>query len=474
MDFFIAGYCRILQDNFLMEDLLQLIKNHESKILEFKRDLSSILPILKTIVAFANTAGGTLIIGISSEHKVIGVKNVSLAEEMLANVIADSIFPSILPEIEIATVQKKTIIVIKVPHWRGPFYLKKEGTPNGVYIRLGSTSRPAGPEMIEELKRSVTNLSYDQQGIPELTLKALNFDQIREVFNAAKREIDEKKCHSLGIVTCVSDKVVPSIGGLILFGTEEFRNKYVPDARVRCARFRGVDKAHIIDQFEVEGTILDAILEVPKFIARNTRLGADFQHFRRKDIPEYPELAIREVLINALVHADYAIGGSTIQVAVFDNRLEIQNPGMLPFGFTLDDLKAGVSRIRNRVIARIFHELKLMEEWGSGYKRVIDTCRENHYPEPEWEEFGTSVRVTFFSFGKNRSLPSVKGQLSARQQEILSLLRGTKNMSFKAIVEKLSEPVSDRMLRYDLAELKKRGLLTSLGKGRSTVWQSHT
>ena len=200
---------------------------------------------------------------------------------------------------------------------------------------------------------------------------------------------------SLGVLVPSSNKYVPSIGGLILFGSEEARNRYVPDARVKCARFRGEDKTHLIDQYQVEGTILDAVDEVPKFIARNTRLTAQIKKIRRKDICEYPEIAIREILINALAHADYSISGSTIQIAIFDNRLEVQNPGMLPFGFTMEDLKAGVSRVRNRVIAKVFHELKLMEEWGSGYKRVIEECRKNNYPEPEWVEQGTFIKVSF-------------------------------------------------------------------------------
>lgn len=163
-----------------------------------------------------------------------------------------------------------------------------------------------------------------------------------------------------------------------------------------CARFRGEDKTEIIDRYQVEGTILDAADEVPKFIMRNTRLSAEIRGIRRQDIPEYPQVAIREVLINALAHCDYSIVGSHIQIAIFSNRLELQNPGMLPFGFTLDDLKAGVSRVRNRVIARVFSELNLMEEWGSGYKRVIEACYEGGYPEPEWQELGTSVRVIFY------------------------------------------------------------------------------
>ena len=116
---------------------------------------------------------------------------------------------------------------------------------------------------------------------------------------------------------------------------------------------------------------------------------------RRQDIPEYNEIALREVLVNAMAHADYSLGGMPIRVAIYRDRLEVENPGMLPFGMTLDDLKAGVSRIRNRVIVRVLRELGLVEEWGTGYRRVIRACEEGGYPLPDWQELGWALRVIF-------------------------------------------------------------------------------
>ncbi len=457
-----------------MVDIAELIAQPESKVLEFKRDISSLGPILKTIVAFANTAGGILIIGLTADRHVIGVNDVFKTEEALANAIADSISPTILPEIEITTVHDKALLIVKVSHWRAPFYIKKEGIPNGVYIRLGSTSRPAGSDMIAELQRSVTNVSYDQQGIAQLSSSALEGEKVKKAFRFVGKEVNDKKLQSLGVLVPFNNKYVPSIGGLILFGSSEARNRHVPDARVRCARFRGNDKTHLIDQYQVEGTILDAVDEVPKFIARNTRLTAQIQKIRRKDIPEYPEIAIREILINALAHADYSIPGSTIQIAIFDDRLEVQNPGMLPFGFTMEDLKAGVSRVRNRVIAKVFHELKLMEEWGSGYKRVIEECRINNYPEPEWIEQGTSIKVSFSPHLKtvDKRLPEQQAHdLSDREKIILNFFKKGQTRSFREIFDKLSLNISERMLHYALAQLKKKGLLIAKGKGPSAVWQ---
>jgi len=456
-------------------DFENLLKQPESKTLEFKRDLSSIESVLKTIIAFANTAGGILIIGRNQEGELIGVEDIFKTEERLANVIADSIHPPLLPEIEIATIESKDLLVVKVAHWTGPFYLKKLGKPNGIYIRLGSTSRPAGPELLAEMQRAVLRASFDEEPLLELSADSLELEKGKELFRRQGKDFDIKKLQTLGALVPSSKGLVPSIGGLILFGKQEVRQRFLPDARISCARFRGNDKTEIVDRYEVEGTVLDAVDIVPKFITRNTRLSAEIQNMRRQDISEYPPVAIREVLINALAHCDYSITGSHIQIAIFNDRLEIQNPGMLPFGFTLDDLKAGVSRVRNRVIARVFSALNLMEEWGSGYKRIIEACRVLGYPEPEWLELGTSFRVIFYPHAKTtlnvQELKSVSAEvLLPRQAAILNILGVGESLPFRQIMEKLPLKVSERTLRYDLTRLQEAGFLILKGKGRTTVW----
>ncbi|VVB80389.1 Uncharacterised protein [uncultured archaeon] len=145
---------------------------------------------------------------------------------------------------------------------------------------------------------------------------------------------------------------------------------------------------------------------------------------------------------------------------------------MFPFGFTLEDLKAGISRVRNRVIARVFHALHLMEEWGSGYQRMNKACLQDGYPNPKWEELPSAIRVTFYSHAETK-LPIQEENLEnlQLQKDILALFTQNLSLPFREIFTKLSPPVSARTLRYHLSELKKKGLLISKGKGRATVWQ---
>jgi len=413
----------------------ELITLPEGKTLEFKRDTSSLKKIMRTIVAFANTAGGTLIIGREDDGEIIGVSDPLQVEEQLTSSIADSIAPMLMPDVEITTINKKPLLCIRVAHWPGPFYIKSEGNENGVYIRLGSSTRQAGPEFIAEMKRQQSNQTFDQLPCPDHSIQALDVSFIQEKCKKFGREIKEQQLLSLGILTPFAGRNVVSNGGLILFGKPEVKQRVLPDARLSCARFKDTGKAYFLDRLDFEGPALEALDKIPIFILRNSRLFPKIAGMEREDIPAYPGYAIREILVNSIVHCDYSLTGMRIMVAVFSDRLEIQSPGLLPFGMTLEDFKTGFSRIRNRVIVRTFKELGLMEEWGSGYKRVCDFCTENGYPVPEWQEVGPTLRVTIYPHPEAEELtPHVEKLLNVcvepQNREQLQILLGVKDRKY--------------------------------------------
>lgn len=381
-----------------MSELVHLLNQPEGRTLEFKRDLSSLRPILKTLVAFANTSGGTLVIGREDDGRLCGIADAQANEERLTNAIADSIEPALLPDVDLVTAFGVDLLVVRVAYWPGPFYLKKLGPEEGVLVRLGSTNRRADAKTLAELRATSSRLVFDQLPCTGTTLDDLDLDAARKAFAAVGRELDDAKLQSLGLVCLYGAELVPSNGGMILFGRPIARSRFFPDAQVRCARFLGPDKVEFLDRLDIEGTMLDALRAVPSFIRRNTRMAGRItgDSLGRHDTPEYPAVAVREVLTNAVAHTDYALHGMDIQVAIYSDRLEIQNPGPLPFPLTVADLKAGVSRIRNPVIAHVLRELDLMEKWGSGYKRITDACDEDGYHYPEWVELGSAVRVVFW------------------------------------------------------------------------------
>jgi len=372
-----------------------LLMRPEGRTHEYKRDLSSLRSVLKTLVAFANTAGGTLVVGRDDGGTVTGLPDPHRDAERLANAVAEGIVPALLPDIEVVQSGDKALLVVHVARWPGPFYLKAEGPEKGVYVRLGSTTRRADAGAVAEMKRADASLAFDQSPCVGAELADLDSAAIQRAFKAVGRTLDPGGLRSLGLVVRHGKASVPSNGGIILFGTDHARQRYFPDAVFRCARFHGTEKVHFLDRQDIEGSVLQGIAEAQKFIARNTRLAARIEGLRRRDIPEYPRVALREALVNAVAHADWSARGSQIMVAVFSDRIEIQNPGQLPFGMTVEDIKAGVSNIRNRVIARVLRELDYMETWGTGYKRMREDCEAGGYPLPEWVELGRVTRTVF-------------------------------------------------------------------------------
>ncbi len=451
-----------------MVNLEELLITPEGKALEFKRALSSLKPILKSLVAFANTAGGTLVIGRADDGAVVGLANVLAEEERLANAISDGIRPAMTPEIDIVSHEGEALLMVHVPHWHGPFYLRSEGPEQGVYVRLGSTNRWAGPEILAEMQRSIAGLSFDQLPYPDLSPDDLDPDRLQHFFEQSGRTSNEEHLESLGVLIPHAGRVVPSHGGLILFGRDAARRRVFPDAAVSCARFRGTDKVDFLDRLDLDDeTVLEALDSVFKFIRRNTRLAARIAGVRREDIPEYPEIALREVLVNAIAHADYSLTGMRIRVAIYADRLEVENPGMLPFGMTLDDFKAGVSRIRNRVIARVLRELGLLEEWGTGYRRVLEDCQAGGYPAPDWHELGPALRVVF------RPHPSAAGDtdvsinvrvnvsINDRQRWFLEQLSAGVPVRASDIAGQFQ--VAERTARRDIADLESERLIEFVG-----------
>jgi predicted HTH transcriptional regulator len=437
-------------------DLLELLKRPGGKTLEYKRDLSSHEGVLKTLVAFANTAGGVVAIGIENEtRRVLGVPDVLAVEERLANLVVDTIRPRLVPDIEILPWRKTHVLVVQVyPSAARPHYLERLGPDDGVFIRVGSTNRRADAAQIQEMRRFGDLGSFDEQPIPELNSEALDFRAASELF-APVRKLTPSSFRTLRVTTEYQDRDVPTVGGYLLFGRNRFDR--FPDAWVQAGRFAGKDRSRLLDSAEIR-TLLpraaeEAIGVVQKHMSRETVIGPA-RHVERWTVPP---VALREAIINAVVHADYAERGAPIRVAVFDDRVEVENPGLLPLGLTIEDLQKGVSKLRNRVIGRVFHELGLIEQWGSGIQRMTAACREAGLPAPAFEEIGAHFRVVL------HAVPTGPVQLDERDQAILRLLEDGQGRSTAQIAKAVS--LSVRATRTRLADLVKRGLIVEVGSG---------
>ena len=443
----------------------QITTLSEGKTLEFKRDLSSPRPILKTLVAFSNTAGGRLLIGVDDDRRVVGVSQPLDEEERVCSLIADSILPRLVPNEELMTLEDKTVLVVEVfLSGLRPHYLKAEGPENGVYVRLGSTNRQADRELIGDLRRSAEGVAFDELPMPDLSQDDLDVAAIRDQFRD-RHHLDEEELFSLKLLTREQGRSVPTKGAVLLFGKDRIR--HFPDAWIQCGRFVGRDKADIFDHMEIHDNLPQAVENIILFLKKHALRGADFSEIRRKDVWNIPLGILREVVINALVHADYSQRGAPTCIAFYDDRIEVENPGILLPGMTIDDMKQGISRIRNHVIARVFRELNLIEQWGSGVRRIIKEAEALGLPELQIKEIGMRMRITvtlaepiLTSAAKDGGAESQPEIDAGAESKAESGAESDMEMRILVLLEK--EPLSKSEIAKRLGKGKPSGYLNSL------------
>jgi predicted HTH transcriptional regulator len=240
---------------------------------------------------------------------------------------------------------------------------------------------------------------------------------------------------------------------VLLFGRDT--RACFPDAWIQAGRFAGSDKTRIVDSTALTGHLPKLVQATIEFGQKHGLHGFDIGAVRRIDTWSRPPVALREAVVNAVVHADYAQRGAPIRVAVVDDRVEIENPGLLPPGLTVEDLRRGVSKLRNRVFGRVFQELGLIEQWGSGVQRMCSACRDAGLPAPALEEIGTRFRVT---------LQTTRAQAPSPDdidRAILDALSGGTGLSTDEIATRIER--TPRTARTRLASLTGRGLVREIG-----------
>lgn len=466
----------------------------ESKNIEYKITLpDKSEKYMKTIVAFANTQGGKLIVGIDDKtHEIVGVANEILFQLMdgIANAISDSCMPQIIPDIEPQTIDGKTVIIVSVEAGKNrPYYLKSKGKENGTYIRVAGTSRQAFPEKIRELEMEGARISWDELtcvGYPvskEATEKLCsNIENFREKAGMTERSVKKEQLINWKILKQSEGQLLATNAYALL------TSDYFPFSKTQCAVFKGTDRAVFLDKREFTGPIYTQIEEAVDFVLRNIRLGATIDGLVRKEKYELPPEAIREMIINAHCHRNL-LDESCIQVAVYDDRLEVTSPGGLYNGLTYEEVMNGHSKIRNKAIANIFSQMGLVEAWGSGIKRIFDAAKEYDLPEPKFQEFDNMFRVELFrnnsmtESGKEAGESSekvrrrvgegsdiIRGyELSDTQKKIVNLLLYDRQQSAAKIAEQLG--MGSRSIEKNIKKLKELGILIRHGSPKNGYWE---
>jgi ATP-dependent DNA helicase RecG len=306
--------------------------------------------------------------------------------------------------------------------------------------------------MRQELRRMVRNESYDAQPVPALNSEAIDFRAASELF-APSRKLTVGDLESLRLVTKHQKRLVPTNGGILLFGSQ--REALLPDAWIQVGRFARTTRTRILDSREIHDYPAVVIPFAVEFVKKHALRSFRIEGVRREEQWNIPLPAVREAITNAVVHADYSQRGAPIRVLIFDDRVEMENPGLLPFGLTMEDIQNGVSKLRNRVIGRVFKELGLIEQWGSGICRMIDTCRENGLPAPELLEIGTHFRVIFrLEKASQAVVDSIENRIP------LAAIRAGNGLSTKQVAETVA--FSTRSARTRLKALIEKGLIVEV------------
>jgi len=380
---------------------IEEIVHGESKNVEFKVSLpKDSAKYIKTIIAFANTQGGRLVVGVDDKTRsVTGVDDDSAFQIMdsIANAVADSCTPQIVPNIELQTIDKQTVIVITVaPGPNRPYYMKSKGKETGTYIRIAGTSRPADYEKIKELEMEGAHISWDEltcigYQATETEIKKLCEDimKYREMVGLPKRKVTDVQLVNWKLLKKTDTSLLASNAYVLLV------SDYFPFSKTQCAVFKGTERTVFLDKREFSGPVYEQIEEATAFVLRSIRLGATIEGLVRKEAYELPIEAIREMIVNAHCHRNLT-DASCVQVAVYDDRLEVTSPGGLYNGLTYEEIMNGHSKLRNKGIANIFNQMGFIEAWGTGIRRIQQAAKQYGLPSPEIQVFDDMFRVNLY------------------------------------------------------------------------------
>jgi ATP-dependent DNA helicase RecG len=364
-------------------NLQDLIKTGESSTVEFKEKFDE--RTIESAVAFANTKGGIIFIGISDKNNIIGI---TIGKETLnkwTNQISQTTDPRIIPELEKIEVDGKTFVSVKIKE--NP--MKPISIRGKCLKRVDSSNRAMSAQEVAQMHLHSTGMSWDKYPAKDAKLLDIDIENVKRYVKKAKETgrkrigDDEEPMKVLEKMSLITQGQ-PTWASILLFSNET--NRFISQAAIHCGRFK--EKNIVIDDRMIVGTVFEQIDEAMDFIRKNINVEFVMTGKPERDqIWDYPLEALREALINAVCHRDYTIF-SNIEVRIYDDKLIIRSPGFLPYGITLEELyKPHSSTLRNKGLAEVLYDTELIERWGSGIEKIQQHCLDADLPEPTFEEY---------------------------------------------------------------------------------------
>lgn len=434
----------------------------EGKTTEFKREYVD--DIRYTVVAFANTDGGKIYIGINDDGSVQGIDNVDDVQLRITNMIRDSIRPDVtmFTECSAELIQGKMVLVLTVQRGTArPYYLAGKGIrPEGVYLRQEASSVPASETAILNMIKETSGDCYEDA---RSLNQQLTFCKAEDYFARHNVPFGESQKRTLGIIG--EDGMYTNLGLLL-------SDQCVHT--IKLAVFEGSKKTTFRDRKELSGSLLAQLEEAYEYINQFNHTRAEFSGLDRIDKRNYPQEAVREALLNAITHRDYGFSGPTL-ISLFDDRIELVTIGGLDRGLTFDDIMLGVSVLRNRKLANVFYRLKLIEACGTGILR-INECYADCEVKPLFEVTDNAFKITLpntnFSGEAEEKKPVTQSKAVSKKDRQAAVLQLAKKQG--TIVRKDVEAalqVSQATAILILREMVDKGVLVKDGAGKQVKYK---
>ena len=418
--------------------------------------------IKKEIVAFANTHGGKIYIGVESDGTVCGVADADFVVQQVSNAARDAIKPDVtmFMRYNVLILEKnKNVIEVEVQCGaHRPYYIAAKGLrPEGVFVRQGTSSVPASDTAIRQMIKETDGDNYEEMRSMN---QELSFEKVTEEFKKRGLPFSDPQMRTLGLID--NDGLYSNLALLL--------SDQCPHI-IKAAAFDGIDGQNFQDRREFGGSLLKQLDDAYAYMDMRNRTSATFEGLLRIDHKDYPEVALRESLLNAIVHRDYSISAGTL-LSVYQNRIEIISVGGLAGGISYDDMMLGVSYCRNKNLANVFYRLQLIESYGIGMGKIMGSY--NAFPsKPQVMVSSGAFKVILPNM--NQTVPETKATVSNvrkgtlnKEQTLLALFKKEKKLTRPEVEEALGVSLSSAR-RY-IQKLIHDGYISCEGQGKNTVY----
>jgi len=386
-----------MSQNVIQIGALMRYPEDESSTVEWKRELPQNEQIVKTVIAFCNHNGGKVVVGVADSGEIVGVPvgEIQKAMEFLDQAIYDAAHPTIIPRIYAQRFGEQSVLIIEVSSGMSkPYFRKSEGLDGGTFIRLGRSTMRATPDIIEELRWQSNGINFETLPNYRGTKEDIDLEAVQYFLdhrkNQAHAECNESILRAYSLLVLEHSKCYATNAALLLFGKKP--QFFLTEAMIICTHFQGIAGREAIASVDCDGTLFNQFKQAYSFITSRLYKSFKIRGPKREERLEIPEVAIREALLNAIIHRNYHIKGPT-KVSIYDNRVEIFNPGSFVGPFDPNNLKTGITCLRNPIICKVFREAGYVEKLGTGLIAIFDSYEERNLAHPYILEGENFVKI---------------------------------------------------------------------------------